>query len=105
MTKAIQTHPQASITTFVETTSGTRRKAVVTSKQYIFNRVKDFHWHSVGEFTRRISRDGLRGRLSEMAAAGYQFNRRYDKNGRLTHIQLKAVPGLGFTTTTPDQND
>lgn len=101
MTKTIVTNPQASIKTYVTDSRGNRRAAVVTAKQFIFNRVKDFHWHSVSEFTRRINHNGFRGRLAELTAAGMEFNRKYDRKGRLTHIQLKHVPGVGFMTATP----
>lgn len=101
----IITNPQASIATYVTTSSGARRKAMVTSKQFIFNKVRDLHWHNVSEFTSRINHNGFRGRIAELSAAGFVFNRRYAKDGRLTHIQLTSLPGIGGFTTGPSRND
>jgi DNA-binding transcriptional LysR family regulator len=97
----IQTHPQASIATTVIDNSGATRPAVVTSKQFLMNRLRDFHWHSVSEFTTKISRSGIRGRLAELRAAGYDFATRYGPNGRLTAVRLTTLPGVGSFTATP----
>lgn len=97
----IKTNPQATIKTYVTDSAGQRRAAMVTTKQYVFNRMKDFQWHSVSEFTARMSRDGLRGRLSEMTSDGYEIARRYDKQGRLTHVRLNGLPGIGNFISTP----
>lgn len=97
----IVTHPQATINTYVTDSTGQRRAAVVTSKQMIFNKTRDFQWHPVSEFTRRISRSGLRGRIAELESEGFRFNRRVDNNGRLVSIRLNTVPGVGSFLSEP----
>lgn len=91
----IQTHPQASIPTIVIDSKGQTRSAIVTSKQYLFSRLRDFKWHNVNEFTGKISSSGFRGRLSELRSSGYGFETEYNSNGTATRIRLVALPGVG----------
>lgn len=88
MTQTIMSHPQANIVTYPLQSDGTRRRTVVTSKQFILNRLLDGQTHRISEFTRRISYDGFRGRISELRHAGYSFER------TATTIRLVTLPGV-----------
>lgn len=91
---AIQTHPQASLTAYVHDKQGNKRRARLTSKQYIITRMIDLEWHPVREFTRAISDSGFRARLAELRDNGYEFERR----GR--SIRLTGLPGCGTIRAT-----
>lgn len=99
--RTIQTHGQASIRTTVIDNEGSTRSAIVTSKQFLMNRLRDFHWHEMNEFTSRISRSGVRGRLAELRAVGYDFATRRNSSGRITSVRLTTLPGVGSFTATP----
>lgn len=96
----IVTHPQSSILTYVTDSEGRRRAARVTSKQFIYDRTRDFNWHPVSTFTQRISPSGFRARISELERVGYQFERRYNETGRTTHLRLVGLPQVGVFRAT-----
>lgn len=85
------------IKTYVTKPNGQRKCVEMTCPQFIFSKLSDFQWHTVSEFTSRMSRDGMRGRISTLSNNGWEFAKRYDKHGRLTHVRLVAVPGIHAT--------
>lgn len=100
MTTTIVTGPQSSIATYIPNGMGGRIRAIVDAKEYIVNRTRSGNWTSVNDITdfgSRISYDGFRGRLSELTAAGYVFDRRYNEvTGTLTSIRLVSFPVTNF---------
>lgn len=96
----IKTNPQAQIQTTVTDSTGATRVALLTSKQFIFNKVRSLSWVPMSTFTTHISNSGIRARLSELRSTGYVFETRYAKTGKATSIRLAGFPGVGIVRAT-----
>jgi len=88
MSRTIITHPQSHITTYPRTPDGSRRRTVLTSKQFMLSRLMSGEWVNANQFADRMG--NYRARLAELRSEGYQIDRNEDG----TRLRLTALPGM-----------